>query len=235
MARQVLPVNKIGIYLIGIFWAVGIFDAHAQNGTFVMQPGDLLFQDIDCGELCDAIETVTKGKYNSDLSHIGIADTLNGQVIVLEAVSSGVMYTSLDSFLQRSTDTTGNPKVFVGRLHKEYHSVIPHALTKARNLIGRPYDNIYDITDSSYYCSELVYFAYQDNQQSPLFQLWPMTFKAPGDTAYFPSWKQYYQSLNHPVPQGKPGLNPGSISLSDKLEIVHIYGYPAGWKKTNNP
>ena len=34
-----------------------------------LKEGDLLFQDLNCGELCDAIETVTQGVDGKDFSH----------------------------------------------------------------------------------------------------------------------------------------------------------------------
>jgi len=43
-----------------------------QNHGFVLQPGDLLFQDLDCGPLCDAIEKVTTGYQGANFSHVGI-------------------------------------------------------------------------------------------------------------------------------------------------------------------
>ncbi|MHC4724324.1 MAG: hypothetical protein ACYS9V_08765 [Planctomycetota bacterium] len=39
---------------------------------FEPKEGDLLFQDLDCGPLCDAIEKVTTGYQGSNFSHVGI-------------------------------------------------------------------------------------------------------------------------------------------------------------------
>ena len=39
---------------------------------FQFQRGDLLFQDLDCGPPCDAIEAVTVGYQNANLSHCDI-------------------------------------------------------------------------------------------------------------------------------------------------------------------
>ena len=41
-------------------------------------------------------------------------------------------------------------------------------------------------------------------------------------------WKKYYSDLGVKIPQNKLGINPGSMSLSDKIEIVHKYGIPDG-------
>jgi hypothetical protein len=44
-----------------------------------------------------------------------------------------------------------------------------------------------------------------------------MTFVDPKTKTYYPVWVDYYSQLKCPIPEGKPGLNPGSISRSDKL------------------
>ena len=42
------------------------------SSNFDLQNGDFLFQDLDSSELCTAIEAVTDGYMQSDLSHIGL-------------------------------------------------------------------------------------------------------------------------------------------------------------------
>jgi len=228
-------INSDGIYkmVFVIVFNVLITNVYSQYNDW--KPGDLLFQDLDCGELCEAIETVTKGINQSDITHVGIVDTLNGEWRVLEAVSKGVVYSHPDTFMARSTDAKGNPKVFLARLKPEFQHVIPIALTKARGYLGNPYDFVYAINDSAFYCSELVYFSYQHDGES-LFQLFPMTFKPENSSSFFEPWKQYYNDLGQPIPQGKPGLNPGGISRSQELEVIKVYGYPEGWQTNDkNP
>ncbi len=200
----------------------------APTDTFVLKPGDLLFQDIDCGEFCDAIEKVTFGVGNANFSHIGLVATdKNGKLMVLEAVSKGVTETSLDTFLNRSFDADKNPKVVVGRLKTEFHYLIEPAVTSAYQRLGKPYDEIFDIQNDKYYCSELIYFAFKDaNGGKPIFELQPMTFNDPDTGLPFPVWVEYYKELGQPIPEGQPGLNPGGISLSESLEIVHYFGKP---------
>ncbi|MES2778655.1 MAG: YiiX/YebB-like N1pC/P60 family cysteine hydrolase, partial [Bacteroidota bacterium] len=87
--------------------------------------------------------------------------------------------------------------------------------------LGKPYDDPFLYDNGKYYCSELIYdaFAFANNGK-PFFQLEPMTFKQPNSTSYFPVWIEYYQKLNIPIPEGKPGINPGGISRSDKIEFL---------------
>ena len=43
--------------------------------------------------------------------------------------------------------------------------------------------------------------------------------------------EEYYSDLGVKIPHNKLGINPGVMSLSDKIEIVHIYGIPDGMKR----
>ena len=47
-------------------------------------------------------------------------------------------------------------------------------------------------------------------------------FKDPQTDAFFPAWVEYYEELGQKIPEGELGLNPGSISRSDKIEILDI-------------
>jgi hypothetical protein len=90
--------------------------------------------------------------------------------------------------------------------------------------MGVLYDDQYLYDNGKYYCSELIYDAFKAaNKNKPFFKLFPMTYKKPGSDAYFPAWKVYFEHLNMEVPEGKPGCNPGGISLSDKIDILGQY------------
>ena len=84
--------------------------------------------------------------------------------------------------------------------------------------------------NNSYYCSELIYLSFKAaNTNKDLFVLNPMTFKSPGSDHYFPVWKKYFDDLGVDVPEGMPGINPGGISRSEIIDIVHVYGKPDGY------
>jgi hypothetical protein len=208
-------------------------DISCKNSAFTLQEGDLLFQDLDCGPLCDAIEKVTTGYNGAKFTHVGIvAKDSNDSFVVIEAVSSGVRATPLKDFLNKSFDTDNRPKVAVGRLKPAFARLIPSAIKNASALKGKPYDKGFVINNDAYYCSELVYEAFlRANDNKPVFTLQPMTFKDPDTGVIFPPWQEYFARLNIPVPQGRPGINPGGISRSPVLNIVYLYGTPDGWKK----
>jgi len=225
--------------VIFLLCQVSCIDRSVQE-EFQLQKGDFLFQDLDSSPLCDAIELVTPGYKGANFSHIGMVVELgdpycinpdydyNDHVRILEALPNKVRTTSIDSFLNRSFDDNNNPKVIVGRLHAEYKNIIPKALEFAKKQIGVNYDEVFILDNGQYYCSELIYEAFAKDS---IFQLQAMTFLHPDNGDTLQAWIDYYVELEVKIPHNKLGINPGVMSLSDKIEIVHIYGIPNGMKR----
>lgn len=217
---------SIGRILLVVSISLVVFGCEQGNRGFALKPGDLLFQDVDCGGLCDAIEKVTTGYAGANFSHVGIAAKgADGGIVVIEAVSGGVEVTELEGFLGRSSDADGRPKVIVGRLTGPYRHLIRPAIEEALALKGKPYDKVFAIDNGAYYCSELVYDVFlRANDNNPVFALQPMTFKDPDTGAILSVWEDYFSKLGVAVPEGQPGINPGGISRSAILTVVHKYG-----------
>ena len=57
-----------------------------------------------------------------------------------------------------------------------------------------------------------------------------MTFINPSTGDTLNTWIDYYNDIGMKIPEGEPGINPGVMSLSDKINIVHIYEKPNGMK-----
>jgi len=233
MKRSRLPKRFFRLVLFLVLVSIVFFGCAQstleQNCSFQLQEGDLLFQDMDCGSLCDAIEKVTTGYQGMKFSHLGVvAKEDNNSFVAIEAISSGVQATPLEKFLGRSLDSRCRPKVIVGRLREPYRYLIPPAIEEASVLKGKPYDKVFAVGNDAYYCSELVYEIFlRANDNKPVFLLQPMTFKDPDTGVTLPVWEEYFSKLGVPVPEGQPGINPGAISRSDVLTIVHEYGTPS--------
>lgn len=191
------------------------------SNEFDWQEGDILFQDGDCGDFCDAIRKVTTGYNGMDFSHNGLLMKENNSWFVLEAIGVGVSKTPLSEFLGRHVDKSGSPKVMVGRLRPEYRNLIPEAIREAKSKLGKPYDVVFDFDNDAYYCSELIHFAFKKaNEGKEIFTPKPMTYKDPDTGELFPIWDTYFHNLNVVVPEGKLGLNPGGMS-QEKVLIMH--------------
>ena len=223
-----------------VFFICFISCNSSYNNDFQLQIGDILFQDLDSSPLCDAIEIVTPGYNNYNFSHIGIIVELGDpncinpnyiyedNIRVLEAIPNKVTTTKLDSFLNRSIDSNKKPKVIVGRLKKRYQYSILDAVKFLKSKIGVEYDNYFINDNNKYYCSELIYEAFEKDS---VFRLYPMTFTDPITNNTMNVWQEYYNELKTKIPEGELGINPGIMSNSEKIEIVHKYGEPS--KKNN--
>lgn len=204
------------VFLCVCFVFCHLFADAQATGAVKLHTGDLLFQDIDCGPLCDAIEAVTEGCNGKDFSHIGLVYVRNDSVLVIEAIGKDVHLTPLDVFAKRSA----HPLV-TGRVKPKYKAVAQKAVNNALAQTGVPYDDVFLYNNGKYYCSELIYDAFkQANGGVPFFELQPMTFRQPGSKEYFPVWVEYYADLKTEIPEGKPGINPGGISRSKKMMII---------------
>ena len=195
---------------------------------FELQEGDLLFQDLDSSPLCDAIELVTPGYKDANFSHIGLLVLDNDTLKVLEAIAPKVVLTDVKSFFNRSYDTEGRSKILAGRLKDEFQHTIKDAIIYAKSKIGIKYDEVFLMNNNSYYCSELIFEAFEKDS---IFKLKPMTFLHPETNDTLTVWKDYYSELGIKIPQNEAGINPGIMSLSDKIEIIYSYGTPDGMKQ----
>lgn len=189
----------------------------AQNIQSKLKEGDLVFQDLDCGPLCDAIEAVTEGYKQRDFSHVAIIIKENGRLRAIEAIGTEVRTISIDSLFQR---TPNENKYLVMRLNEEYLSRSKNISKKSLQYLGKKYDDRFIMNNDSLYCSELVYEVYNTAIKSQIFDLQAMTYKEPGTDKYFDAWVEYYKSLKSFIPEGMPGINPGLISRSPYLRIV---------------
>ena len=191
------------------------FSCFVQAQKIQLQTGDLLFQKMNCGELCEAIHAVTKGYQGNDFSHLGLVLIENDSVFILEAAGNAVRKVTLEEFSKNTTTT-----MFIGRVKKKYEKLIPQVISFSKEQLGIPYDDDYLYDNGKYYCSELIYDAFLNAYGKPFFELQPMTFKQPETNVFFPVWIAYYNDLKIEIPEGKPGCNPGGISTSKKIKII---------------
>lgn len=188
--------------------------ANGQS-TLKIKTGDLLFRETVSSNLSQAIDQVTQTSKQTHFSHIGIAVVKHDSVFVLHASpNGGTCKIRLNEFLHPEGDSV---HVVVYRLKKLYQSAIPKAIKNANSLLGKPYNFSYILSDSSHYCSEFIYRAFESDS---IFKLNPMTFKDPATGEFAPTWVEYYKKLGLEIPEGQPGCNPNGMAASDKIERI---------------
>ena len=74
LASHSLLFNMKKIIILFLITAFGF----AQNVK--LKTGDFLFQSMDCGPLCEAINEVTQGYQGKDFSHLGIVYIQNDSI-----------------------------------------------------------------------------------------------------------------------------------------------------------
>ena len=179
--------------------------------------GDLVFVTADSSSFDDAIASVTSNEKQCDFSHVGLVHVTDSGIFVIEAIPEGVAYTPIKSFVEKNVST----KIRFARLKDEFLQYIPHAIYTAYSHIGEKYDFSFNLTNDTYYCSELVYLAFvAASGDSLFFDTPPMTFKTADSKEFYPYWVSYFQDLGIDIPEGQPGLNPNGMSLSEKLYWV---------------
>ena len=199
--------------------------ASCAKKEFKLKTGDLIFTvSKENSDFVNAIKNSTANKEDIPYSHVGIVSIENGEPFVIEATApEGVVKTPLQDFIAKTALLNNKPVMAVGRLHQDYNYSIAAAIEKASSLLGQSYDYAYDESNDSYYCSELVRYAFVDSANNSIFPAIAMSFKNKETGETEPFWITHYQKLNQRIPEGMPGTNPMDMSKAKEIEIVHYY------------
>lgn len=195
------------------------------SNAFELKNGDLIFQESCAGSVGNAIKEVTSSVGKNKFTHVGIVyiDDQEG-AFVIEATHPCVSVTPLSEYLYPDDSKGCFPKSVVGRLKNEYTHCISQAITEALALVGKQYDDAYMLNNDKYYCSELIYdILLKANESKPVFELNVMTFKSSETGEYADGWIKHFAALGIPIPEGELGINPGAMSCSDVIEIIHYF------------
>lgn len=192
---------------------VGLFACTQPEPKIKLQSGDLLFREKSSENISEAIDQVTQTSAETHFSHVGLVEVTDTGVVVLHAnPEGGTCMVTLENFLHPKGDSV---RVIAYRLKDEWQKGIPSAIQKAHQMLGKPYNFSYVLSDTAHYCSEFIYRTFAADS---VFKLEPMTFKDP-KTGIFPTaWVEYYQKMNIEIPEGLPGCNPNGLAASNKLK-----------------
>jgi len=209
---------KILYKLTTILLGIVFFSCVENKPAMQLKSGDLLFQGATSSKLSEAIDKVTQTGAETHFSHVGLLEIdESGDYFVLHAsIKGGTCSVPLAEFLKPEKDSL---VTVVYRLKEPWQKDIPAALIQAKMMLGKPYNFSYVLSDSSHYCSEFIYKAFEADS---VFKLNPMTFKDPATGEFFPTWIQFYRQLGMEIPEGEPGCNPNGMAESEKLERIGI-------------
>jgi len=205
------------VLLVLILLTLNLGKPLAQGNAYHLQEGDLVFQDLKCGPLCDAIDSVTEGYQQRDFSHVGYILQRDSMWYALEAIGKDVHLTPLAEFMQR----VPADRSLKMRPQQNLQPLVPAATRAGLKLLGKPYDDHFLMNNDSLYCSELIYEQFKEASHCiPLFNLQPMTYMIPDRHSIYPAWEEYFRDLKLSIPEGQPGINPGALSRSALLVEV---------------
>ena len=212
-----LLISFIFLFLIGFVSCQSNIEQTNEDEVFCnrCEDGDFVFVSADSTSFDDAIVHVTTdSSKRHNFSHVGLVHVTDSGIFVIEAITKGVVYTPIETFVEKNTSAN----IYLARLKDKYRKYIPQAICTAYSHVGKAYDFSFDLTNDTYYCSELIYLAFvAASGDSLFFDTPPMTFKADNSNEYYPYWITYFEDLNMDIPEGQPGLNPNGMSLSEKL------------------
>jgi hypothetical protein len=126
-----------------------------------LREGDVIFQDLACGQRCAFIRRVTRSRY----VHVGLVLMQHGQRVVWEAYNP-VGPTPLLEWVARGVD--GDVAVY--RPDAALLAQLPTARRGLERMRGRPYDGDYQWDDARIYCSELIIKAFAADGDAPFVQ-----------------------------------------------------------------
>jgi len=181
-----------------------------------LHSGDLIFVVSENSNFEKSIVEVTKSK-ELNFSHVGIINVTDSGIFVVEAApEKGVVYTKFHDFKTENKNNT----LYIASFKPEYQKYGQDAINRACTHLGKGYDYAFDLKNDLYYCSELVYDAYAHATENPNFFETPlMTFRNIETNELVPYWIDYFEKLQTPIPEGKPGINPNGLSKSDKIVV----------------
>ncbi|MFH1018586.1 MAG: YiiX/YebB-like N1pC/P60 family cysteine hydrolase [Pseudomonadota bacterium] len=191
-----------------------------------VENADLIFLDLNCGDLCDAIADVTRRQFGVKgpaLSHVGILSKEDGRWFVYEAWE-GVQRTPLETVLARVQKFPhADDRWRVGHVQGLSNEARERVIAAARTHLGAPYDEDFIRNNGKYYCSELVADSFAEALPGrSFFSYRPMYYGAPKDPEdrAWKIWKGYFAKRHATVPAGQPGLSPLGIYLSGRVAPV---------------
>jgi uncharacterized protein YycO len=121
------------------------------KGNINFRNGDIIVQ-TSISSQSKYIQKITESNY----SHTGLIEKIGNDYWVIEAVNP-VKKTQIDDWIKRGKNNKYSVYRFKNLTENQENAVV----SEAEKFLGRPYDVLFEPSDSKVYCSELVYKAFQ--------------------------------------------------------------------------
>lgn len=181
--------------------------AQQRDRLAELQTGDLLFLAENSSSMEKAI-TASTGEY----THVAFVECDSADdVWVIEALpEKGVRRISYKQFEREHAIWFHLESCDIYRLTVPFDTAA--VISRAKSLLGKPYDDAFLPDNDAYYCSELIEVVFKD-----FFPSKPMNWRdADGNLPEY--WKKHFEELGVPVPEGVSGTNPTDLSRSPLLK-----------------
>ena len=197
-----------------VFGVLGLFSQVGCNNTKEsLKHGDLLFVGTSGSGLGNAITEVTENEKAKNYSHVAMVFEIGDSLFVIDATPKhGVSIRAIGQFIEEESSNEVIIDLYRTGLS---HEQINEAVKTITPHIGLPYNHAYAITDTAFYCSQLIHVAFEEYS---VFNMEPMTFKKDGKTLDF--WKEYYKELGTDIPEGVLGCNPNGMAADDDIRFI---------------
>jgi len=200
---------KVSHTILAVICLFGIVKAQSNSKKLELQEGDIVFQASGSRQ-APLLSLLTA----SEFTHCGVISIKNGKPFVIEAVSK-VREIPLDQWV-----TKGKGKKYaVGRSKINLSKGDKKALILyARKQINKDYDFLFQWSDKTMYCSELVWKAYQNAgieiSKRKKFSDYPIEM-AIAKSEIKKRYKNKIFNKNEVV------VSPVDIYRSEKIKIIH--------------
>lgn len=173
-----------------------------------LKTGDIVFQTSQSTQSV-AVQNATQSPY----SHMGMVVFRKGQPWVLEAIQP-VKYTSLDAWIKRGV----NQHYVVKRYEKPLNIQQQLRLVNtAEKYLGKDYDLYFAWDDEAFYCSEIVWKAYNEALGVQLAPLQKLKHFNLSDVRVRALMKKRY---GNEIPLNETVISPNAIFQSKFLQSV---------------
>lgn len=173
-----------------------------------MKNADLLLIEPKKDEFSNLI--VNSTSINHNYSHVALVYVKNEDEFVIHSIPNlGVVKQRLSQFLADRNDQS----VDLYRVTKDIDR--NEVISRAKSMLGKPYNNLFLNQYDSFYCSQLVTYAFE---KEGVFELTPLRFGP--DKQIDKEWVKYYQEYEMTVPTDEMGSSPNSLVESEIIKLI---------------